>query len=768
MTIRLLVIEVSAISLLQTTTDVADEWFESFGVGDDQGRIWSGQFGEVAVIGTEKSEENSRLLIVRLGDPSFFSRYSGAQRREILRRMLVATQSMIGHSVDIPYSWRPFRVGSRISFNSVPFSSARATGHRSDRVEVDNNPFGKRHIYVYNCSEGWNDIATSLPDRVSFDLALQRYISAIATRARGEMSPPPAAGAITLTDDSFYYSENTIGFEEWVSSRLTAKQSEFVGSPEGRPVRLRGAAGTGKTLALAVKVLASMKGCIDSSQGKRILFLTHSASTCVATESLIDSLDRSGIKNRFLATPGAEFSVSTLLDLAMGAIGQDLQSSGILPISTDALEGRRLQLELIESIVINYRRSGDWQLMRQLCSEGFTEFLNSANSGSSIRRVCWELMNEFACVLDADGVQQKPELRKRYVAAARMAWMLPLNSDADRRVVLALYDKFNAIVAEMNAISVDQLIADYLNYLDSFRWNAVREKRAFDLVFVDELHLFNRQERMAFHGLARKLASPSLYLAYDPKQSPSDTFMPTEDRESSSSFWSRLGVGGIEKVELDKVFRYSPEIARFIQSLDQTFPALDLGDDWGPFDLSSAARSAHRPSVTVLKDEQATYKSVMGRAHAIKRRGGEKYSVAVLCCNPDTFATFRDAGEHKAWFRAISSRDEAASARPDAFRFLLSTPDYVAGLQFDCVLLLDMNRSEVPDVAYSAGLRRRFISTVYLGASRAMGHLELYAHQISGGRVAILDSSIEAGTLVATDFDELPTAAEVAVTAGAR
>ena len=60
------------------------------------------------------------------------------------------------------------------------------------------------------------------------------------------------------------------------------------------------------------------------------------------------------------------------------------------------------------------------------------------------------------------------------------------------------------------------MITDFLNYLDSFRWEATRDREGFDAVFVDELHLFSRQERLIFRHLLRvPNDTPIVIMAYD-------------------------------------------------------------------------------------------------------------------------------------------------------------------------------------------------------------------------------------------------------------
>lgn len=758
-----LVIDSDAVMLLSSTVDPYGDWFSSFSIADREKRIFSAQVQSGVVIVSGSATEDARLLVIDLKKDNFFSYFSSELRSEVLRRILHGAQSAFQGSVAIPYSWRPFNHNSRISFHATSLATRLgAGGDPSYRIELDRNAYSTGHAYVFNCTSKWVDLGDSLADKDLFDRAVSAYKLAVKDNNISAIASDGATSAISLGGESFYYSENRLGFEEWIDSRLTARQKDFVFAPAGTPVRLRGAAGTGKTLALAVRLLVTIKNAVNTGKGMRIVFMTHSASTCDAIDSLLSSLDTNCLKKQFLELPGSELKICTLLDLALEEVGSDLSSSGVLPIATDAIEGRKLQLELIESEVSRFLNSKDWAALKGLCSNEFKSYMDDSASSNGLRRFSWELMNEFSCVLDADGVRQRAELRSKYTKDSRQSWMLPLPAEVDRKVVLIIYDAFSKLVSEMNAITVDQLTADYLNYLDSFRWNAVRERKGFDAIFVDELHLFNRQERMVFSGLTRNQeASTNLYFAYDAKQSPGDTFMIGSSRETERNVWSQIGTKGFQKVELDKVFRYTPQITDFITKLDESYPALDLGEDWGKYSVESVKDSSSIPTICQLIDEKDVYRQVFKRARDLKRRGGLNYSVAVLCCNNDHFITYRDAGDLKNYFRPVSSRDAAAVARPDAYRFLLSAPEYVAGLQFDAVFLLDVNNAETPDGAYSAGLRRRFLSKVYLGASRARSHLELFATASSGGRASILDGAIRSNVLQVSSWEGLPSVSEI-------
>jgi hypothetical protein len=73
-------------------------------------------------------------------------------------------------------------------------------------------------------------------------------------------------------------------------------------------------------------------------------------------------------------------------------------------------------------------------------------------------------------------------------------------------------------------------------------------------------------------------------------------------------------------------------------------------------------------------------------------------------------------------------------------------PDYVAGLQFDTVFLMHVDAKESPSDA-TLGARQRFITNVYLGASRAEKTLFLSTSLNGGGPADILEMAIERKSL---------------------
>ena len=250
---------------------------------------------------------------------------------------------------------------------------------------------------------------------------------------------------------------------------------------------------------------------------RRFLFLTHASSTASAVEDLALEMDSIAGLEALTSDP-PRLVISTVYAIADAHMRYDLH--GLSPVSLDGHEGRAYQADVLNGVIDNESKS-NWIAFRSSCSQPFIEYIESSNTSTERRFFLWELLNEFACVLDAEGVRSGTERREKYLTEKRKSWMMPLSSREEREVVVRLYDGFRKSLRDDKAIGTDQMIADFLNYVDSYRWEATRKKEGFDVVFVDELHLFNRQERMLFRQLLRDPDHPpTVFMAYDAKQSP--------------------------------------------------------------------------------------------------------------------------------------------------------------------------------------------------------------------------------------------------------
>ena len=125
--------------------------------------------------------------------------------------------------------------------------------------------------------------------------------------------------------------------------------------------------------------------------------------------------------------------------------------------------------------------------------------------------------------------------------------------------------------------------------------------------------------------------------------------------------------------------------------------------------------------------------------------------MAVLCLNEDLFDRYREASRIEGKFVPVTSREDLRELRYARTRCVFSMPEYVAGLQFDTVFLIHADKADMADRHTSPGARRRYVSRVYLGASRASRQLFIASSSERDGPSEILTGPLRNGSLRAAN-----------------
>lgn len=748
----------TALARLQLSSDLTVGWLQGFETAPDSIGCERVLRGNVVYFLSADATEQSKLLIIDIRPASgFFRIVEPAYRLEAFLRLVRAARiAQEPGRQSIPYGWSPYHAGSRQSFYA-----RHGVVRRPARIEIDTNPRGTSHIYAFALSTDVRKLSDVQVDYGAFDAAIRQFDDALLAaldQAEAAMQTQSAGtrtnfALSTLSDqDKISQGRST---EEWLKL-LTNEQRAFVECPLDRSVRLVGAAGTGKSLSLILKCLVEFEKRGARESGFRVLFLTFSQSTVDSALNAFAIMDRRGVLSRW---ERSRLEVCTLQTLAYKSLR--LEELGLDPLTTDGLEGREWQRLLIGDQIERFKASV-WPTVRNRCSDHFRRWMEFDRGTLERTRFIDALMNEFACVLEASGVRQAAEARERYLKESRKQWMMELPSEEDRSSVLEIYDMFRDELRASRHIGPDQLTADFLVELGTNRWDRMREREGYDVVFVDELHLFNRQERMIPHLLMRDpKATPILVMAYDMKQSVRDSFNTfSSQRSTDRSVGRTMGLGATERFDLNKSFRYTPQIAELLEWIDLALPAVgiaeELGDEWTSLRVSSTKESGARPLVCLARDTSQIYSTVFPRAQRRSRHLKRGNQVAVLCLSEAQFERYVSAGMYKESFIAITERGEATSVQRAGKRFVLSMPEFVAGLQFDTVYLIEANEREVGKDPREIGAYRQFVSQVYLGISRAESIVEIYASRERGGVSRCFHHAVEQGVVDVVAITDLP------------
>lgn len=737
---KALVLDAYAVNVLSSAT-FENEWFVEFDIPAKIQKIKRVEIEGVIYLLSPQAEDSKSMLIVNIGVDGIFEK-SGSPKG-IFDRLIQITLAHFDRSITIPASWKPYHKDSFLSVYAYPGSTGGG-----ERLYVDCvNDGEERALFAYAVTAD-----TQLFDEVRYNkdvlaLAKEHYVDAVCAEKPEQADKPSGSYGVFLTEPismDFTYGD-TLG--EWYRNKLTAQQKEFVDKGYLEPVRLRGAAGTGKTLAMVVKLLRDAYRKEDAGESFKFAYLTHSWAVANVVRELLISLDERALWGNW---KHVQIKIGSIYDVASELLS--FEKKGLKPLSTDGQEGRQLQYELIEGVLKEKLRNPRFNLsLLAKSSDSFREYVKDESRRDNF---IYELMNEFACVIDADSIQMGTPEAERYLAARREDWQMHLPEEGDRRVVLDLHETYRIELKEMGVFSIDQVIGDLSKYLGHNEWQFLRDTKGFDAIFVDELHYFTRVERMALHHLFTDSAKSEegklpLFMAYDIKQSTNDNFAGMVTAKSASGMLSQTKVGKSSLVELTEVFRYTPEIADFIRDLDGAFPALDLEGEWNDLNLSSDVESGDKPLLITYVDDTSMIDDVFARAQRDSHIKGGR-NVVVLCLNEEAFGKYLKAGRLKNKFFPITSREQLPELRQARKKCIFSMPDYVAGMQFEIVYLIHVDKAE-EERDGSVGAQRRFVSRVYLGASRAEKKLVLACSDERRGKAPILEGPLKNSSMEMID-----------------
>lgn len=727
---------------------ISPEWFEHFGLPDHGlGLKRVVVEGNVYLMEAALDSDSHPIIVINL-DPEQGIFSDQPTRVGALDRIIRVARSFYTDDTYIPSNWRRYQEGYLTSVQAPP----QGKNWRARLHFETHSRGGERDLFAFSRAEDIVDFASLDRFKSVYDRASNYFPDAVLTPLPETELEETRAG-ITLSQRLPQGFVQGASLDQWYETKLTTEQRSFVDKKHDGPVRLRGAAGTGKTISLVIKFLRDALAAEHEKRPIKLGFVTHSVASVDLVTAIGESLDTQGL----LYGEGcyAKLDVRTIYDLAQKYLNFELDK--LEPLSLDGREGRRLQAELIEMVLKAMRQA---PIVASLYSEISPDLKSrwEAVVADSDRRLIGEIMNEFASVLDAEAIRAGEEKGESYAksAYARPSWLMSLPLEEDRRFVLDLHRRYRKLLGDMNTLSVDQMIGDFNSFLDSNRWDRIRSREGYDALFVDELHLFTSIERQTLHKLIRRNMEddgrpirPPIFMAYDLKQSPRDTF--TQYGEGDKNlFNAATGLQGSELVQLQRVFRYTPQIAEFLADLDASFPAIDIPGEWDAYSGKAQLDNGQVPELTTFKDDRTLFAEVMREAARVASAtpgGGRR--VAVLCASEEMFDTYvtAAAGQFSGKHIAITSREPSSELRHAGKRFILSMPEYVAGLQFETVFLINVDAVEAP-IDAGDGVRRRFISNIYLGSSRAEQKLHLSSCMSRGGASDVLEMALQRNSLL--------------------
>ncbi|MFD2340183.1 hypothetical protein FGG90_13155 [Clavibacter tessellarius] len=670
---------------------------------------------------------------------AFVPDHLASSRREVLGRMAsFAERARASGPLSLPRGWHQYKHDSLIAFFAIPGSDSEASrwiaevvpGRRQDVIFWTSTTTDQKEElidYARNLTKPNIDVSAIWEE--SLVSANLHFVAKDADSAPDvEISLPHLASSVT----------KGWTYDQWLDE-ISRDQRSFVEAPTEKSIRLRGPAGSGKTLALTLKALREVLSAREKGVEIRVLIVTHSWSLASEVADSLASMGMGLVE---------EVDVFPLLTIAQSIAPQFIrEDTDFNLLGNDSLSGKLEQLREISDVLEAFVQ-GDWVTYRAGVTPALAARFDSEDEDDQLA-LAWDLLVEFGSVIGAAAIFPGAGAINRYEQLSRAGWMMPLLNRADLRVTFALYSRFMESLEARSLLTSDQVLSDVLNHLETHAWNRARKSEGYDLIFVDEFHLFSPLERHVLHYLSRDVSKyPSIFMAVDPRQSPSEAFIGVAaDDTHSGPLNGDEGLGDVDNFELTTVHRFTPQILNLIKHVHHRFPTLDLGQDWdidfstvestqnaGPVPQLVLSASSEGELFDINTAVQDLYSSGRTALAIVDQRQWNRYSRLA--------ADISKSGRYHV--STIAGRSDVDGLGYRRRGLIVGPAEYLAGLQFENVIV-----AGIPDLLSTATVneRTRYLSLLYLALSRAEKEVRLFVNDEDSPVPDVLQQAVAANVL---------------------
>ncbi|MBI2391022.1 MAG: UvrD-helicase domain-containing protein [Deltaproteobacteria bacterium] len=692
--------------------------------------------------------------VVRLSDPFGLLSEPEIIREVLLRQLQVIDRRLQGFLLDSSWmmrselqglttciagggkAWKDFRIGYVEGEGTTDHSVVR--GVLLTGPAWEDNSFRNASLRELNAlrallpeANSFFIESTSRPTLEHTTLQVARAVSA-RTPGDGERTVdgvPVSLPALQTVAAGDVYETLAWTYDDWLanSARLTATQRTVLLDDiiERQPVRIVGAAGSGKTLLMMLLSIRQLRKARQSGHDWRAIYVAHNSAMREKAWSRLNELGAGD----FLDPRAAQrLEVRTLFDYAREVLG----ISDLLLIDRDADASKRYQrgvvVDAIRRVFSNHRDAVEAStLFSQVCREAelFESFADL-------------IVDEVSVAIKGQGMSSASDARQYVESEKRLSRVHGVLRQRERQIVWEIFLRYQEDVArEHGLLDADDLALSLLGRLKTPLWELQRAQVGYDVVFIDEAQLFNENEKRLFPLLAKRGPHVPLVIALDQAQ---------QVRALTSAGLGALGVEDVRSETLRSVHRCSDQILKLAFFVIQHTTDL-FGADFPDFtrDTSSQHDVGERPPR--LLQSSAEFSPEVAARVVGELRLANRRQIAVVCFAARYWNSLRDElGRGRDPVRVIEGRGELLPARGKPL-IAVARPDAIGGQEFDAVVCVGLEQGVVPLVVnenetLSAALEQQALREMYVAFTRARTDLIVVVGRGSAPN-AILQSALE-------------------------
>ncbi|MGI2030244.1 UvrD-helicase domain-containing protein [Endozoicomonas acroporae] len=516
-----------------------------------------------------------------------------------------------------------------------------------------------------------------------------------------------------------YFSANPIdkvisphmGFDYW-KSKLSQSQKDFIFTDRLGPDRLQGPAGTGKTLSLVLRAINQLGSLENQDISINAIFFTHS----IATKEHIETLFQSNGGESFLTGESKnKITITTLQEWCLSQLGNKIHSTEYL--DKDAMESKNTQLLYILETIEDFKQN-DFAGAKDFISRDFSVFIEQRDN--------WEFAQLLQHEISVYIKGRSREDLEAYKLIERSNHLLPVINNHDYSLVFQLFNMYQEKLVNLGQFDSDDITITALTETSSPIWKRRRLKSGYDVIYLDETHLFNLNELSVFHNILRKDNS-NIVFTIDKSQAVGDSSL------SDVKLLETFKACATNDIKLKTVFRCSSDIiniascilasgATLFTSLEN--PLENASDSFTIEDDQRCLKPYLKGVQTQSELSDKAYQEVDSLSESLNCKKSEILIVPTTESLLGDLKRVADQKSHK--YISIEKRGDfnAVESANKSDSYIIGGMDYIGGLEFIGVVIVGADKDKLPPLEggrseSSHFLRYSAFNRLYVAVTRA-------------------------------------------------
>lgn len=624
------------------------------------------------------------------------------------------------------------------------------TTGKSYKVILDKSPDKerqeKRNESSFLIFQDGYDTAENEPKLANFRKAKEGFLDidphTLFKSSENQSDPSSSYLSVSEIHEAGNLNNPHMGLDYWTKN-LTESQKKFVFSESFGPDILKGAAGTGKTLSLILRSVVQLKNAKKTDNQLRAIFITHS----IATKNNIENLIASNGGDEFINSGKLQsIEVTTLQEWCINNLGNRISATEYL--DSDALESKQLQLLYINEALEDFFIK-DYAGSLNFISPKLKKFFGS-NDPWGISILLQEEISTYIKGRAGDDL-------KTYMSLPRTKNIIPIENDDDFKTIFSIYNKYQEKLIALNLFDSDDITLSALKETSTPIWKRRRITAGFDIMYIDETHLFNINELSLFHNLL-KPDSNHIVFTMDRSQATGDTTITKEDvaKELDANLANEHG--------LSAVFRSSEHIinlascvlasgATLFQELENPLAESMTGH------TSLIEDKCCVPYIITKQNASEVYRASFSFVdHIAQELDISKSDVLIVPCTDQVFKELKNFAEsNDKEYISIERRGDnlAVEAAATNNLYVIGGMDYIGGLEFSVVVIVGADSDKFPEQSTYTGESLHFINyssfnKLYVAITRAKYQIAFIAEKTQ--KISpLLETAVTEGLLTYND-----------------